>query len=156
MRAITGRSAFAYGCSVHRNVTKTSDYLHLSFPDAIDGVDVRSSPRFRVGLAAQVTTTVSATPFPATIDNIGSTGALIVCDSPLGEVGEVLQVAFGFVLHDVPVSLQLRAEIRTVEETAEQLCYRHGVAFVEPDPNDRLVLAALVWYNMYENPKLSA
>ena len=84
-----------------------------------------------------------------------STGALIVCDSPLGEVGEVLQVAFGFVLHDVPVSLQLRAEIRTVEETAEQLCYRHGVAFVEPDPNDRLVLAALVWYNMYENPKLS-
>ena len=155
VRAFTGRSAFAFSCSVRRSVTRASDFLLLSFPDTIDAVDVRSSPRFRVGLAAHVTTAGGPAPFPATIDDLSATGARIVCDSPLGDVGDELRVAFGFVLHDVPVKLALRAAIRTVDET-EPLRYRHGVAFVEPSDNDRLVLAAFVWFNMYENPKLSA
>jgi hypothetical protein len=155
VRVFTGRSAFAFGCSVLRSTLKPPcDYLHLSFPDVIDGVDVRSSPRVRIGLAAKVTPPAGTEPVPATIDNIGSTGALLVSEAPLGSPGDRIQVAFDLVLHDVPVSLALGAEIRSAD-AGDGAHVRHGVAFVEPSANDRLVLAALVWFNMYENPKLS-
>jgi hypothetical protein len=155
VRAFTGRSAYAFGCSVLAGGPKASDYLSLSFPDTIDHVDVRSSPRFRVGLPAQVSLAAGAEPVAATIDNVGTTGALLVCGSSLGNVGDSLQLAFDLVLHEVPVALALRAEIRSAEQGADQQ-YRHGVSFTEPGPNERLVLAALVWFNMYENPRLSA
>ena len=156
VRAFTGRSAFAFTCTVLRSTVQPCDYLHLTFPDRIDGVDVRSSPRFRVELPARVTLAQGGEAVQATIDNIGSTGALLVCDSPLGATGDSVEVAFDVVLHDVPVSLALRAEIKTADQAADTAQYRHGVFFLEPSTNDRLVLAALVWFNMYENPKLSA
>jgi hypothetical protein len=155
VRVFTGRSAFAFGCSVLRSTLKPPcDYLHLSFPDVIDGVDVRSSPRVRIGLAAMVTPAGGGEAVAATIDNIGSTGALLVSQAPLGSPGGRIRVAFELVLHEVPISLALEADIRS-EDAGEGGHFRHGVAFVEPSPNDRLVLAALVWFNMYENPKLS-
>jgi hypothetical protein len=154
VRVFTGRSAFAFGATVLRGTTKVSDYLHLSFPDAIDGVDVRSSPRFRLCLPAKAAAD-GAQPVDATIDNIGSTGALVVCAEPLGAIGGRIELAFDLELHKVPMSLALQAEIRTVEEAGASV-HRHGVSFSDPSPNDRLVLAALVWFNMYENPKLSA
>ncbi|MPZ45684.1 MAG: hypothetical protein GEV05_20285 [Betaproteobacteria bacterium] len=156
VRAFTGRSAFAFSCSALRGTVKPCDYLHLSFPDRIDGVDVRSSPRFRLGLPARVQLAQGAEAVQVTIDNIGSTGALLVCDSPLGATGDSVEVAFDVVVHDVPVSLALRAQIKTADQAADTAHYRHGVFFVEPSTNDRLILAALVWFNMYENPKLSA
>lgn len=154
VRVFTGRSAFAFGATPLRNTTKASDYLHLSFPDAIDGVDVRSSPRIRLCLKAKAAAG-GTPPVDATIDNIGSTGALVVCREPLGAIGGRIELGFDLVLHEVPVSLALKAEIRSVEEAGGNV-HRHGVAFVDCSPNDRLVLAALVWFNMYENPKLSA
>lgn len=155
VRAFTGRSAYAFRCTVLTGGPKACDHLYLSFPDTIDHVDVRSSPRFRIGVPARVSAAEGAEPAQVVIDNIGTTGALLVCETALGAVGDSLQVAFDLVLHEIPVSLVLRAEIRSVEQGADQR-YRHGVAFVEPAPNDRLILAALVWFNMYENPKLSA
>ncbi|MGH8638867.1 MAG: flagellar brake protein [Burkholderiales bacterium] len=156
VRAFTGRSAFAFSCTVLRSTVKPCDYLHLSFPDRIDGVGVRSSPRFRLGLPARVKLAQGSEAIQVTIDNIGSTGALLVCDRPLGATGDSVEVAFDVVLHDVPVSLALRAQIKTADQAADAAHYRHGVFFVEPSTNDRLILAALVWFNMYENPKLSA
>jgi hypothetical protein len=156
VRAFTGRSAFAFSCTVLRSTVQPCDYLHLTFPDRIDGVDVRSSPRFRLGLPAQVKPAAGAEAIQATIDNIGSTGALLVCDNPLGATGDTVEVAFDVVLHEIPVSLALRAEIKTVDQSAGGAQVRHGVFFLEPSTNERLTLAALVWFNMYENPKLSA
>ena len=156
VRAFTGRSAFAFSATVLRGTAKPVEFLQLSFPDRIDGVDVRSSPRFRLGLPASVRPAGGSEPVSATIDNIGSTGALLVCGTALGAVGDSIEMAFDIVLHEVPVSLALCAEIRTAEQGAESAQYRHGVSFVEPSTNDRLIMAALVWFNMYENPKLSA
>lgn len=156
VRAFTGRSAFAFSCTTLRGTARPSDYLYLSFPDRIDGVDVRSSPRFRLKAPARVTPAQAIESVHATIDNIGSTGAMLVCETALGAVGEVMQIAFDVVLHDIPVSLALRAEIKTADRAADSGQYRHGVYFFEPSRNDQLVLAALVWFNMYENPGLSA
>jgi hypothetical protein len=152
VRAFTGRSAYAFCCSVLRKAANPLDYLHLSFPEAIDGVDVRTSPRFRLRMPAKIAAK-GATAVAALIDNMGATGASVACGEPLGRVGERIEVAFDLVLHDVPVALALQAEIRAVDAAGG--VHRHGVCFVDPSPNDRLVLAAFVWFNMYENPEAS-
>jgi hypothetical protein len=156
VRAFTGRSAFAFGCSVLRNCSAVSDFLHLSFPDAIDAVDVRNSPRFRLRLPAKATIQSSAEAVEAELDNIGSTGALVVSPRRLGGIGDMVKLEFEVVLHDIPVALALNAAIRSAEPGADQTRHRHGVSFADPTPHDRLVLAALVWFHMYENPSLSA
>ena len=152
VRAFTGRSAYAFRCSVLRKATNPFDYLYLTFPEAIDGVGVRSSPRFRLRMPAKISSQ-AATAVAAWIDNMGATGASIACGEPLGRVGDRIEVAFDLVLHDVPVALALQSEIRTVDDAGS--VHRHGVCFVEPSPNDRLVLAAFVWFNMYDNPEAS-
>jgi hypothetical protein len=152
VRVFTGRSAFAFRCSVLRNTSPVGDFLHLSFPQAIDGVDVRSSPLFRLGLPATVSTASTGEPVQATIDNMGSTGALLLCAAPLGATGDSVKVAFELVLHDVPVALVLNASIRTAE--AAEGHHRHGVSFVDPTAHERLVLAAFVCFHTYENPAL--
>jgi hypothetical protein len=154
VRVFTGRSAFAFGCTVLKTTATPVDYVHLSFPDSIAGVDVRSSPRVRLNLGAKAAAQ-DAEARDATIDNIGCTGALIVCGHPLGAVGDSVSVEFDVVLHDVPVSLSLRAAIRSIDNAGDGP-HRYGVSFVDPGPNDRLILAALIWFNMYENPRLSA
>jgi hypothetical protein len=151
VRAFTGRSAYAFRGTVLKKTAKPFDYLHLTFPDVINGVDVRTSPRFRIGLPAKAAAD-GAAPVAAQIDNMGATGALVACGEPLGRVGDRFQLAFELVLHEVPVALSLQAEIRTVQDAGGT--HRHGVAFA-PGPNDRLALAAFVWFNMYENPQAS-
>lgn len=115
---------------------------------------MRSSPRVRLGLSAKAAAQ-SAEAVDATIDNLSSTGALIVCGHSLGATGECVKVDFDIVLHEVPVSISLQATIRSVDN-ASGGPHRYGVSFVDPSPHDRLVLAALIWFNMYENPRLSA
>jgi hypothetical protein len=93
------------------------------------------------------------------VENISTTGALLVSGEPLGAVGEAVKLDFGFLLHEVPVSLSLNCVVRSTksdQDAAGASRYSHGVSFEDPAPNDRLMLAALVWFHMYENPRLAA
>jgi hypothetical protein len=159
LRVFTGRSAFAFRCSVLNKYTPAFDYLQLSFPQRVDGVEVRSSPRVHIDLPAKVTLASGGSPVEARIDNIGTTGALLDTAAPLGAKGDTLKVDFDLVLHEIPVSLSLNATIRTVQsdEAPDSTSrHRYGVSFIEPVASDRLILAALVWFHMYENPNLTA
>jgi hypothetical protein len=140
---------------VLKNASPVHDYVPLSFPEVIDAVGVRNSPRVRLRLPAKVTGPSSPAAMEADIDNIGRSGALLVCPQPLGGRGDTLQLEFEVMLDDIPVSLALNATIRSSEPGTGQTPHRHGVAFVDPTPHDRLALAALVWFHIYENPALS-
>jgi c-di-GMP-binding flagellar brake protein YcgR len=158
LRVFTGQSAFAFRCAVLKRNSQAFDFLQLTFPDHVEGVAVRNSPRVRIGLPAKVTGASGGTPMDARIDNLGATGALLDSFAPLGARGDSLKVDFDMVLHEVPVSLSLSATIRsaqTDEPSEGAPRHRCGVSFVELTPNDRLILASLVWFHMYENPKLA-
>ncbi|MCC7487607.1 MAG: flagellar brake protein [Burkholderiales bacterium] len=159
LRVFTGQNAFAFRSSVLKKYTPVSEYLQLSFPRRVEGVAVRNSPRYRIDIPARIVLPAGGEPVLAHMDNIGITGALLDAPAPLGERGASLRVTFDLVLHDVPVSLSLAATIRSIQsdETAGATPrHRHGVSFENIAPNDRLILAALVWYHLYENPRRAA
>jgi hypothetical protein len=159
VRVFTGRQAFAFRSVVLKKSAPPFRYLHLSFPERVEGAEVRSSPRYRVDLPGNATAAAGGNPVGVRIDNIGTTGALVIASTPLGVNGELIKLEFSLVLHDIPVSLSLKAKIRSTqsdEDGSGASRHRHGVSFEEPGTNDRLILAALVCFNMYENPKQAA
>lgn len=156
LRVFTGTSAFAFKSTVLKTSRPPFEYLHLSFPDNIERLEVRSSPRFRVDLPAAITPAGGATKAEGTIRNLSTTGALLEAADPIGNVGEEIRIEFKFRLHGVPTELKLGATIRTTK-SADDLTgtpqHQHGVSFNEMPPSDLMILSALVWYEMHEHPR---
>jgi hypothetical protein len=156
MRAFTGKSAFAFRATVLKAAYIPFHYVHLSFPDKVEGVEIRSSPRCRLRLPAAITAGGKAAG-QGNILNIGTSGALIETAGPLGQDEGLIQIAFSLELHGVTVSLDLRAQVCGAKSAAARdgttPRHQYGVEFRNLQPNDRLILGSLVWYQMYEHPR---
>ncbi|MEI8030652.1 MAG: flagellar brake protein [Comamonadaceae bacterium] len=155
VRAFNGKSAFAFRATVLSAVHQPFQYFHLSFPDTVETVEIRSSPRCRVRLPG-VISVGGKTVGQGAILNIGTAGALIETEETLTQEQGVIQITCSFELHGVPVSLVLHAKVRdTKGESAgsDKTHHQYGLAFEQLQPNDRLILGSLVWYQMYEHPK---
>jgi hypothetical protein len=155
MRAFTGKSAFAFRASALKSANLPFHYVHLSFPDKVEGVAIRNSPRCRVQFPAQVSAGGKAA-FRGTVLNIGTSGALVETADPLDQNEGLIQIAFSLELHGVAVSLDLRAQVCGAKGAAAAdgaPRHQYGVEFKELQPNDRLILGSLVWYQMYEHPR---
>jgi hypothetical protein len=155
LRAFTGRSAFAFRSTVLYAAYLPFPYVHLSFPEKVEGVKVRSSPRCRFAVPARITAHGKVLE-DSGIVNIGTTGALIETAVPLPDSDGTIEITFSFELHGVPVSLNLHARVRgakgaTGKEDAQR--HQYGVEFKDLQPNDRVVLGSLVYFRMYEHPE---
>jgi len=155
LRAFTGKSAFAFRVAVLRVAYQPFNYLHLGFPEKIEGVAIRSSPRCWLRLPAQVNVGESEGCL-GNILNIGTTGALIEVAEALQKEQNQIKLSFSFELHGVAVSLNLTAQVcgeKSVSNVDGVPLPQYGVEFQNLQPNDRLILGGLVWYRMYEHPR---
>lgn len=155
VRVFTGKSAFAFAATVQKMAHLPFHYMHLTFPDKVEGVDIRSSPRCCLKLPALITA-VGAAAVQGRILNIGTAGALIETAGLLGQDKGTIQIAFSLELQGVTVSLDLRAQVRDKKSSAAGDAapqHQYGVEFSNLQPNDRLILGSLVYYEMYEHPQ---
>lgn len=155
LRVFNGRSAFAFQAVVRRVASLPFPYVHLSFPARVHAVEIRRSPRSRVDLPA--TFSVDGLHMgQGTIVDLGTVGALLDTGKVLDKSVQSLQLALSFELHDVPVSLDLHANILGMKGYAskgEAPSVQYRLEFDGLKPNDRLVLSSLVWFQMYEHPE---
>ncbi len=95
----------------------------------------------------------------ASIVNIGTNGALLETVALVDKDAGPIRIAVSFELYGVPVSLDLSAEVRAAKtEPAADGFPRHqcGVEFKDLQPNDRLALGSLLWFQMHEHPDHAA
>ena len=62
-------------------------------------------------------------------------------------------------LHDVPVSLELHAQVRSSKSVPDEhgaMHHEYGMEFQNLKPNDRLILGSLLWYEMHMHPERAA
>lgn len=160
-RAFSRQSAFAFRSSILRICKLPFDYLHLSFPDIVHGSVIRKSTRVRTQLAVRLSSTNEGTgePNSASIENISSTGVLLVADKVLGAKGDVMRLHFAARLHDVDTQISVEAEILSVIPDADpnpvtpRTSYRYGLEFRNLLPSDRMVIKGLVYQQIIENPQ---
>lgn len=159
-RVFTSQKAFGFTSMIERVCKIPYDYLHLSFPTAIQGSVVRKSPRVRTKLIASVS--LAAEPEgsnakSALIANISADGALVRSRQPLADKDAVLRMAFRVNLHNVDALLTVNAAVRSVFHDAAgegggAPMVNHGVQFQDMRPNDSMILQSLIYQQMIEQP----
>lgn len=157
VRVFSGQNAFAFRSGVMRVCRLPFDYLHLSFPQRIQGSMVRKAARVRVETSARRVADETTRGDEITIENISASGALLRSPSIVGDNDEIIRLDFAVTLHEVETSLQLKARIRNTQrdETRRDkgVEYNHGVEFIELTPNERMILRSLVYQQMIERPE---
>lgn len=159
-RVFSGQNAFGFTCSVRRVCKVPFDYLHLSFPQEIQGAIIRKSPRIRVKIIASVVDPDQdgAEPVPAMISNLSATGARIDMRKPFGKSGQRLRLSFRVNLHGMEVFLTANAVIRSLirddgtSDAGQPATVHHGVEFQELQSNDVMILQSLIYQKMIEQP----
>ncbi len=149
LRAFTGEKAFSFQAAVLKIEHFPFTYLHLSYPDRVEAVTVRHSPRHEVHFPVKISATAAADVTGYILD-IGMSGARVGSAKPFSDKNPI-QLGMQFELHGVPMSLELYAQIRSSKETSDErgaTRYEYGVEFQNLQPNDRLALGSLLWYEL--------
>lgn len=155
LRTFSGTNVYAFQSTVTMTPTSPFMYLHLSFPQRVDSVTIRSAMRSRLHLPIQITR--GGKEDAGAILNIGAAGALIECAGVLAK-DDSLTLDAAFELHGVPVTLKLSADVRSAKPTApgSGAPSQYGIQFRDLKPNDRLVLGSLVCYQILQDPNNAA
>lgn len=150
VQAFSRDSAFAFKCTVLNVHRRPFDYMHLSFPDRIQGSVIRNATRVRTGIDAQVAP-AGGEALAARLGNLSATGALVVAPAELGQVGDRLRLSFQVDLHDVVSDIAAEAVILNV--SGDPGAHQYGVEFADLPPQERMILRSLIYQQMIENPR---
>lgn len=160
MRSFSGQNAFAFACTVERVCKLPYEYLHLSFPDVIEGVMIRKAPRVRSRIIAAVQNTSSGNSgeqSSALISNISANGAALDAKRPLGKKNDILNLAFRVNLHKIDAFLSIKGAIRAVlggdaADIPDPEITRYGIEFQDLQPNDMVILQSRIYQQIIESP----
>jgi hypothetical protein len=159
-RIFAGQKAFGFGAMVERVCKIPFDYLHLSFPQKVQGSIIRKAPRVRTRIIASVANPdagETAERQSGIIVNLSADGALLKARQPLGEKGNRLMLSFRVSLHKVDAYLTINAVVRSAFADEEKdsdggAVFNHGIQFEKLAPNDTVILQSLIYHQMIEHP----
>ena len=154
IRVFSGVTVCSFSCSVLRIFGRPLHYVHLSFPDAIQGPSLRTAMRVKVEIPAQLSYRDVAA-VPVFIVNLSVSGALI--ESPCMLTPDDEGVALSFTLLVPPnkhqMRLNTRARIQNVSvgkpsnghaaQVAE--IHTYGVQFLDLEPTHYTLLQNLTY-----------
>ncbi len=159
MRSFSGQNAFGFGCTIEKICNIPYEYMHLSFPEEIQGIMIRKAPRVktRIIAAVQDARTGAENQLSALISDISANGVSLEARQILGEKGDMLNLAFRVQLHNIDAYLSMKGIIRAVFEADSadppgSGLIRHGIEFQDMQVNDSVILQSLIYQQMIENP----
>lgn len=156
MRSFSGKNAFAFACNIVKVNKIPFDYLHLSFPDNIQGLAIRKTARVKTRIIAAVQNNESdaTEQMSAIISDISATGLSLDAKKPLGKKGDALNLAFRVQLHNIEAFLSLKGVIRAViNDEPSPGHVRYGIELQNLQPNDSVILQSMIYQQMIENPQ---
>lgn len=152
IRVFSGVNVCSFACTVQRVFDRPLLYVHLSFPDSIQGTSLRTAMRVKVDIPARILPRANAAAaVGCTLANVSVNGARIESPSRLPEDGGEIMVEFVLPspLGEQEVRVKTRAAVRNVNalrresEGAELFAY--GVEFLELDPVHHTMLQNLTY-----------
>jgi len=155
-RTFSGRSAFAFDAAVLRVCSTPFPYVHLSYPDLVQGVPVRVEPRIRMRMTASACRIAApGDALPVEITDLSPSGARIDAGERLAGKGEVVRLSFRFTLDQDDAFFVNEVMVRSVREEGRAgskrlQVFRHGVEFVGMQSNERLLLRTLIYQRLAE------
>lgn len=159
MRVFSGQNAFGFACDVQRFCKLPYGYLHISFPQKIQGTVIRKAVRVKTKIIVKVRNERGeVAEHTAVISNLSANGALLDGRRTMAEAGDSIQLGFKLKLHNIEAELSINGKVRTVfdDETLKQSgtsLAHFGLQFMDVDPNDQMLLQSMVYQHMIERPQ---
>ncbi len=159
MRSFSGQNAFGFACTIERIIKLPYEYMHLSFPNVIQGLVIRKDPRVKSRIIATVQDSKydSTGQISALISDISANGVSLDSARPLGDKGDTIRLSFRVQLHRIDAFLSVKGVIRAVlsvdpADASSSGLIRHGIEFQDLQPNDSVILQSMIYQQMIENP----
>lgn len=150
IRVFSGVNVCSFACTVERVFDRPLLYVHLSFPDAIQGTSLRAAMRVKVEIPAQVLRAGAAVA-GCTLTNVSVNGARIESASSLPQDGVDIMVEFSLPspVGEQEVRIKARAAVRNVNaqrrESDGSEFFAYGVEFLDLDPLHYTMLQNLTY-----------
>lgn len=150
VRFINGKTVGAFESQVVFRCYQPFSYIHLSYPEQIESIDVRNAERVSADLEASVDSDfvmVGDWPKQVVLRNLSESGLCFVSDEFLGLIGHELNFSVTLSINTIEKTLCLPGVIRNIEHLtldSGQKEYQVGVQFLTVDENDFLVLSSYV------------
>lgn len=152
IRVFSGVTVCSFACTVERIFARPLLYVHVSFPNSIQGTSLRAAMRVKVDIPAQVTgTRPHAAPINCFLVNLSVTGALIESPRKLPPDDELvtLQFTLGSPPGNREVLVNTRATIKNVNVVKPSPdkfeVFTYGVQFVDLDPGHYTLLQNMTY-----------
>jgi len=153
VRVFSGMHVCSFACTVERVFDRPLLYVHLSFPDAIQGTSLRTAMRVKVDIPAQV---LPARPDAPAVDcaltNVSVNGARIESPCSLPDDGGQVTLEFAVMpaTCDREVRVRVRAAVRNVVNVARRESdgaevFAYGVQFLDLNPVHHAMLQNLTY-----------
>lgn len=159
VRMLRGSDVMGFVAKVLKTVGSPYPYIHLEYPKQVESIVVRNAQRVVaniVGTAYNILhEDVTDNQHPVTIPDLSSTGAKIISQQELGEVGDILRVSFELEVAGEKESLTLLGKIRNRTEKAvvDGFEYAHGLQFQSTNRFQQVLLHGWVLERMTADEK---
>jgi c-di-GMP-binding flagellar brake protein YcgR len=137
IRVFTGVTVCSFSCSVLRIFPRPLNYLHLTFPDLIQGANLRAAMRVKVDIPAQLTGSSAFATSNVFIVNLSVSGALIESPRPLSPRDKSVTLAFTLIAQpgNVQVLVTTNVSIQNINviraDPAGPEIHSYGVQFLD-------------------------
>jgi c-di-GMP-binding flagellar brake protein YcgR len=152
IRVFSGVNVCSFACTVERVFDRPLYYVHLSFPDAIQGTSLRTAMRVKVDIPAQVLSVrPDAAAVHCSLTNVSVNGARIEAPCRLPEDGGEITLEFAVIppTYDREVRMRVRAAVRNVNtqrgESDGGEIFAYGVQFLDLNPVHHTMLQNLTY-----------
>jgi c-di-GMP-binding flagellar brake protein YcgR len=152
IRVFSGVNVCSFACTVERVFDRPMYYVHLSFPDSIQGTSLRAAMRVKVDIQARLETArPGAAAVDCTLTNVSVNGARIEAPSSLPEDGGEVTLDFAVVpsTFDREVRVRVRAVVRNAStqrrESDGAEVFAYGVQFLDLNPVHHTMLQNLTY-----------
>lgn len=160
IRGFSKQMAFAFDSIIRKVNSYPFSYLHLSFPEKIQGSLVRKDPRIKVRIIASIKKVDSDNPdekVSVLISNLSASGAFANFKSGVFEISQKIQITFQIKVHGIDNVMVMNAIIRNIVEDAAEGDATNtgtglGLQFVDIDAQSFLLLQSLAYQQMIEQP----
>ncbi|HWS02665.1 MAG TPA: flagellar brake protein [Gammaproteobacteria bacterium] len=149
VRMLSGNSVYAFNTQILATSLKPFAYLHLTYPAEIECIVVRKSLRVTADLETKVTRVTVDDPkgnvvAKGVIVDVSTSGAMLLADTPLGQVGDLLVLTLRVPVAGVQKYLKLSAMIRSLRVNNDGN-HLHGVEFQLLEEMDNIFLHGFVY-----------
>ncbi|HYD79967.1 MAG TPA: flagellar brake protein [Paucimonas sp.] len=161
VRAFSGTNVCTFFSTVERLFLKPLYYVHLAFPQMIEGTPLRQALRVKVNIPATLTSPTGGEA-SVVISNLSVAGALLEAEQELVEAHQAIELEFMLVAHlheseNVSIPVHAKATVRNVNlvhkanSPEDHDKYAYGVQFMELESSHRILLQNLAYEAMVED-----